>query len=109
MYFRGQDSTMILSALLGLALSLQLPQARTVADARRTTPRTVPAPTDSNAVAIRAEAAPAIDGTDDDPVWRAAPPITGFRQWQPTEGKEARFKTVAKVAYDAANLYVFVR
>ena len=69
----------------------------------------MPAPTDSSAVAIRAETAPAIDGTDDDPVWRAAPPITAFRQWQPTEGKEPRFRTEAKVAYDAANLYVFVR
>ena len=100
---------MFLSALLGLALSLQIPQARTVADARRAPSHPVPAPTDSNAVAIRADVAPAIDGSDDDPVWRAAPPITAFRQWQPTEGKEPRFKTVAKVAYDAANLYVFVR
>jgi hypothetical protein len=50
-----------------------------------------------------------IDGKDDDAVWREAPPITGFKQWQPTEGKEPRFRTEAKVAYDAANLYVFVR
>ncbi|HEX9083557.1 MAG TPA: DUF5916 domain-containing protein, partial [Gemmatimonadaceae bacterium] len=59
--------------------------------------------------ATRAEAAPVIDGKDDDAVWRTAPPITAFKQWQPTEGKEPRFKTEAKVAYDAANLYVFVR
>jgi hypothetical protein len=57
----------------------------------------------------RAEAAPVIDGKDDDAVWRTAPPITAFKQWQPTEGKAPRFKTEAKVAYDAANLYVFVR
>ena len=69
----------------------------------------VPAPTDSGAVAVRATKPPVIDGTDDDAVWRDAPPITAFRQWQPTEGGEARFRTEAKVAYDAANLYVFVR
>jgi hypothetical protein len=71
--------------------------------------RTVPPPSDSGAYAIRAETAPVIDGRDDDPVWRAAPPITAFQQWQPTEGKEPRFRTEAKVAYDAANLFVFVR
>jgi hypothetical protein len=60
-------------------------------------------------VAVRARRPPVIDGRDDDPVWREAPPITDFTQWQPTEGKAPRYKTEAKVAYDAANLYVFVR
>lgn len=71
--------------------------------------RSVPAPTDTGAVAIRADTPPVIDGKDDDAIWRDAPPITAFLQWQPTEGKPPRFKTEAKVAYDAANLYVFVR
>ncbi len=35
--------------------------------------RTVPAPTDSSAYAIRAETAPVIDGRDDDAVWRSRP------------------------------------
>jgi hypothetical protein len=86
------------AALLGLALSFrafdQLP---------------VPAPTDTGASAVRAEVPPVIDGKDDDQVWRTAPVITGFKQWQPTEGKESRFRTEARVAFDAANLYVFVR
>ncbi|HEY2377873.1 MAG TPA: DUF5916 domain-containing protein [Gemmatimonadaceae bacterium] len=60
-------------------------------------------------VAIRARRPPVIDGRDNDPVWREAPPIIDFTEWQPTEGKQPRFKTEAKVAYDAANLYVFVR
>jgi len=60
-------------------------------------------------VAIYATRPPIIDGRDNDPVWRQAPPITEFTQWQPTEGKPPRFKTEARVAYDAANLYVFVR
>jgi hypothetical protein len=61
------------------------------------------------AVAIRASRPPVIDGRDNDPVWRQATPITDFTDWQPTEGRQPRFKTEAKVAYDAANLYVFVR
>jgi len=35
---------------------------------------------------------PVIDGKDDDAIWRTAPPITAFKQWQPTEGKEPRFQ-----------------
>jgi hypothetical protein len=66
-------------------------------------------PTDTGVTATHADAPPVIDGKDEDAVWRTAPPITGFKQWQPTEGKEPRFKTEAKVAYDASNLYVFVR
>jgi len=105
---------MIVAALLGLSLSLQLPdQAPARADARASHPPShssrIGAPTDSGVTAVRADAAPIIDGKDDDAVWRTAPPITAFKQWQPTEGKEPRFKTEAKVAYDAANLYVFVR
>ena len=60
-------------------------------------------------VAVHASRPPIIDGRDNDPVWREAPPITDFVQWQPTEGVKPRFKTEAKVAYDASNLYVFVR
>jgi len=62
-------------------------------------------------MATRAESPVTVDGIDEDAVWREAPPITAFRMWRPTEGGEARagFKTEAKVAYDAANLYVFVR
>lgn len=65
--------------------------------------------TDTGVSATRADVAPIVDGKDNDEVWRLAPPITGFTQWQPTEGKKPRFPTEARVAYDAANLYVFVR
>ena len=71
--------------------------------------RPVPAATDTGATATLADVAPTIDGKADDAVWHSAPPITAFTQWQPTEGKKPRFPTEAKVAYDAANLYVFVR
>ena len=98
------------AALLGLALSLQVPeQVPARADARTSTPLRSATPTDSGAIAVRASAPPVIDGKDDDQIWRTAPVIAGFKQWQPTEGKEPRFRTEAKVAYDAANLYVYVR
>jgi len=60
-------------------------------------------------IAIHARRAPVIDGRDDDPVWREAPAIADFTEWQPTEGKTPRFRTEVRVAYDASNLYVFVR
>jgi hypothetical protein len=98
-----------IAALLGLALSLQAPQqSPTRADARPSTPRIGVHP-DSGAIADRAGVPPVIDGKDEDQVWRTTPVISGFKQWEPTEGKEPRFRTEAKVAYDAANLYVFVR
>src|SRR5437879_5663520 len=59
--------------------------------------------------ATRAAQPPVIDGRDDDPVWREAPPVTGFQEWRPSEGGPPKLPTEAKIAYDAANLYVFVR
>ena len=59
--------------------------------------------------AVRAERPPVIDGRDDDVVWRTARVITGFREFQPVEDGDPRFRTEARVAYDARNLYVFVR
>jgi hypothetical protein len=60
-------------------------------------------------MAVRAAEAPTIDGRDDDAVWRSAPVISAFQEWRPTEGKAPRFRTEARIAYDAANLYVYVR
>ena len=98
-------------ALLFLALIVALPTTGLAQgpSVRRPTSYPVPLPTDSGAVALRASDAPVIDGRDDDAAWREAPPITGFREWNPTQGKAPRFRTVARVVYDAANLYVFVR
>jgi hypothetical protein len=59
--------------------------------------------------AARAVRPPVIDGKDDDSVWAVAPAVTEFREWQPVEDGEARFRTVARIAYDANNLYAFVR
>ena len=66
-------------------------------------------PVAARVAAVRAARPPVIDGRDDDEVWRQAPVITEFRQWQPVEDGEPRFRTEAKVAYDTRNFYVFVR
>src|SRR5438874_1977237 len=67
-----------------------------------------PAPA-SRVLATRAARPPVIDGRADDAVWREAQPITGFQEWRPSEGDPPKLPTEAKIAYDAANLCVFVR
>jgi hypothetical protein len=59
--------------------------------------------------ATRAAEIPILDGSDEDAVWRSAPAIDQFLQARPSEGAAARLRTEARVAYDASNLYVFVR
>jgi hypothetical protein len=97
-------------ALAGLLLALQ-DTTRKLEPPVRVTGEAAKAPTDTGVAATRADVAPKIDGRDDDAVWRIAPAATSFKMWRPTEGKEPRpgFKTEAKIAYDASNLYVYVR
>ena len=61
------------------------------------------------ATAVRAVRAPVIDGAEDDEVWRAAVAVNAFRVFDPTEDGNPAFRTEARIAYDARNLYVFVR
>ena len=86
--------------IVALLVGLQDPQSP------RASPPTEPprAP-----VVVRAIQAPAIDGRDDDPVWRTALVITDFHEWSPREAGPARFPTELRITFDAANLYVFVR
>ncbi|MEO8578255.1 MAG: DUF5916 domain-containing protein [Gemmatimonadales bacterium] len=101
---------MIAAALVGIALTLQAIQVTPVrAERRPVAPAAATAPTDSSATAVRAAAAPVIDGKDADAVWSTIPVITAFKQWRPNEGKAPRFRTEAKIAYDESNLYVFIR
>jgi len=101
---------MIVAAVLLLALNLQATQEVAIrANAQAPNPGAIAAPTDTSATALRADVAPVIDGKDADQVWASTPVISAFKEWRPTEGKVARFKTEAKIAYDASNLYVFVR
>src|SRR5512142_3062865 len=93
----------VVGALAGALLSLQGPQVQTVQAG------TAAAPAPNTASAVRAVQPPVIDGRDDDAAWRLATPVTAFKEWQPNEGREPRFRTEARIAYDAANLYVFIR
>ena len=94
---------LLLSALLALGQTVQ------------TASGPIPAPPPRGPVAPLAVAAvltsraPVIDGRDDDDVWRTGPVITEFREDRPVEGAEPPLRTEARVAYDARNLYVFVR
>ena len=63
----------------------------------------------SRTVAALAESEPTIDGRDADAVWRGALVIDDFREFDPIDGKDPRFRTEARVAYDRRNFYVFVR
>ena len=73
---------------------------------------TVPPPSLETATSVRATRAaepPILDGRDDDAIWRVAPAIDRFLEAKPSEGAPPRLRTEARVAYDARNLYVFVR
>src|SRR3989454_4217489 len=72
-------------------------------------PAAPPSAAPRSVTATRAAKPPTIDGRDDDAVWRLAKPITEFQEWRPSEGLAPKLPTEAKVAYDAGNLYVFVR
>ena len=50
-----------------------------------------------------------LDGRLDEPFWATADSIHDFRQREPHEGFPATERTVVKVAYDAAALYIAVR
>ena len=53
----------------------------------------------------RTEAAPRIDGSLDDAVWRGATRLTAFVQQQPLDGEPATEQTELYLAYDTQNLY----
>jgi uncharacterized protein DUF5916/cellulose/xylan binding protein with CBM9 domain len=59
--------------------------------------------------AAYAASAPVIDGRDDDAIWRSASLITDFWESVPIVTATPRFRTTGRIAYDARNLYVFLR
>src|SRR2546425_1819766 len=97
------------SMLLGLPLLAVVTLARQVPDPGPPRHPPDPPPPPTSVVATRAAQPPVIDGRDDDVVWREAQPIVGFQEWRPSEGGPPKLPTEAKIAYDAAALYVFVR
>jgi len=95
--------------LLSLPLLAAVTLARQVADSRSPHQSADSPPPVRAIAATRAVRPPVIDGRDDDAVWRTAPAITDFQEWRPNEGGPPKLPTEAKIAYDAGNLYVFVR
>ncbi len=95
--------------MLGALALLFLIQAQDHTAGFRESDTKAPSAPRTTAMAVRANPSPVIDGRDDDPVWQTAPVISDFLEFQPTVGKEPRFRTEAKVSYDSRNFYVFVR
>ncbi|MFL5488038.1 MAG: DUF5916 domain-containing protein [Gemmatimonadaceae bacterium] len=89
----------IASASVGRAQTVQAQESsRPIAGGGRT-----------SATAVATPQAPVIDGRDDDTAWKSAPPITGFRVFDPKENGDPTFETEAKISYDSQNLYIFAR
>ena len=92
-----------MTALFGVLLAFQ---AQYQAPAAR--PPVAP-PKVNSVAAVPAPEAPTLDGRADEPFWQNATLINDFREARPTEGADPKVRTEARVAYDASNLYVFVR
>ena len=92
----------MLIPILALLASAQAPAVQPA-------PSPIAATTVATAKAVAAQKAPIIDGRDDDAVWQMVPPTSDFRQFSPKVNGDPAFKTAFRVAYDANNLYVFVR
>jgi hypothetical protein len=69
-------------------------------------PQQSPDDVDLRMAAIRISTAPVIDGVLDESIWAGVPEATGFRQREPAEGASASERTVVRIAYDDAMLYV---
>ncbi len=70
-----------------------------------------PRPHDQAATAIAAQRSGSIqiDGRLDEAAWRAATPVTDFRQFDPNEGQPASERTEARILIDDAAIYVGMR
>lgn len=58
------------------------------------------------AMAVRTDASPKIDGKLDDAVWQKAPVINGFKQNSPTEGAPVSYDTDVRILYDNTAIYI---
>ena len=67
--------------------------------------RSVPQTGTRVAEAVRADRAPKLDGTLDDPLWQSAKPISDFRQREPHEGQLATEKTEVRILYTRRAVY----
>jgi hypothetical protein len=91
---------LLASFAIGTAIAAVLPQAPSASRQARELP---------TATAVATRQAPAIDGRNNDAIWREAPKVSGFRQFAPHVDSDPSYQTEFQVAYDEKNLYVFVR
>ena len=56
--------------------------------------------------ALKVTAPPRLDGRLDDPIWQKAAIISGFKQREPDEGRDASEPTTVRIAYDQSHLYI---
>lgn len=87
-----------LAALGALALLQSAPVTADRSDSAPPAPRVV-----------AARGTPEIDGRLDEMVWQAGDSATGFTQIEPVFGAPSAYRTVARLARDAGNLYVGIR
>jgi len=59
--------------------------------------------------AARAQGAPTLDGSDDEPAWQGAPVTSGFVEFEPELAGPPSHPTEFRVLYDEDDLWVFVR
>ncbi len=99
------------SAAVGAQTNAQTPVRPVSRDLAATPPMTeaTARATARVALARRADRAPAIDGRDDDAVWRGAQVIDQFLEYEPTPAAVPRFKTEVRVLFDDKYLYVVGR
>lgn len=94
------------TALLVALLAVAGPALFAAAPA--TAVRAASAPADVEIKAVRVAEGPRVDGRLDDPVWKEAPAIAGFRMVEPRPGEDPSERTEARVLYDAHSLYIGV-
>jgi hypothetical protein len=93
------------AVLLALLAAAQAPAT----DEGAVETRTIPARSESGrllVLAVESRDPVVVDGVLDDSAWRLAPPVSGFIQAEPYEGKPATEDTEVRVAFDSKNLYI---
>jgi hypothetical protein len=95
---RSLSSSLLGAVLLTAPLSAQ--------DSVQNTPRVSPGRETLTASAVRASAAPQVDGVLDEAAWQSAPVLTDFVQREPFEGRPSSEGTEIRILYDDEALFV---
>ncbi|MCZ6834556.1 MAG: DUF5916 domain-containing protein [Planctomycetota bacterium] len=100
-----------ISILATLALTMVSPLVVCGSDKEDRSPEVVSAQIDISheAVAVRTDEPPIIDGRIDEAVWEKATIIKNLRQVEPVENSEPSERTVVRILFDSDFLYVAIR